>query len=367
MKDKRNRRDGLVWLVRMLEPVALCVLFLILRRNREGMDLWVFGVLAPLEQGMGRLWSAVPFSVAELLTAAGICWSVAQLLRALWAAAKRRWGLSARRLAALVTVWLWVACGLCWLWNTSYYASGFAQRSGLEVQPYHVEQLAEVADYFAQNAARLSSQVPRDGQGHFDADLESCMTRGEELYAALTQEFPCLSMQANRAKPLIFSRLQSRLGFTGVYFPFTGEANVNVDAPACLVPATIAHEMAHQRMVASELEANFVGIAACISSEDVVFQYSGYLMGLIQLCNALHSVDSQLWRQIAAERFTPTLRTDWDENNAYWASMRSPVEEAAGDAYDAFLKGNGQELGMRSYGACVDLLVMYYADRANAG
>ena len=33
---------------------------------------------------------------------------------------------------------------------------------------------------------------------------------------------------------------------------------MNVDCPACLIPETIAHEMAHQRMVASELEANFV-------------------------------------------------------------------------------------------------------------
>ena len=63
------------------------------------------------------------------------------------------------------------------------------------------------------------------------------------------------------------------MGFTGVYFPFTGEANVNVDAPACLVPATIAHEMSHQRMVFSELEANFVGIAAAVSCGDPVFQY----------------------------------------------------------------------------------------------
>ncbi|MEI3141541.1 MAG: DUF3810 family protein [Lawsonibacter sp.] len=134
---------------------------------------------------------------------------------------------------------------------------------------------------------------------------------------------------AGRAKPLIFSRLQSILGFTGVYFPFTGEANVNVDAPACLIPATIAHEMAHQRMVASELEANFVGIAACVTCGDVVFQYSGYLMGLIQLCNALYPVDGGG----VAGHCTTT----------YWAALQSPVEDAAGQVYDTFLKGQRPE------------------------
>ena len=134
-----------------------------------------------------------------------------------------------------------------------------------------------------------------------------------------------------------------------------------MDAPACLIPATIAHEMAHQRMVASELEANFVGIAACVTSEDVVFQYSGYLMGLIQLCNALYPVDAQAWQGIVQEYFSPQLATDWNDNNTYWAALESPIEDAAGQAYDSFLKGNGQELGMQSYGACVDLLVAYFS------
>ena len=36
------------------------------------------------------------------------------------------------------------------------------------------------------------------------------------------------------------------------------------------------------------------------------------------------------------------------------------MEESAEQTYDAFLKGNGQSLGIASYGACVDLLITYY-------
>ena len=107
-----------------------------------------------------------------------------------------------------------------------------------------------------------------------------------------------------------------------------------------------------------------MGIAACVTSDNVVFQYSGYLMGLIQLCNALYPVDTQAWQTIVQECFSPELTTDWNDNNAYWDALESPVEEAAEQAYDSFLKGNGQELGMRSYGACVDLLVAYFAPLA---
>ena len=242
----------------------------------------------------------------------------------------------------------------------SYYIPTFAQREHITTAPYSVEQLAAVTEHFAQKAAELSPQVPRDSAGRFAADLSDCFARGPEIYRNIAREYESLDIRPVKAKPLLCSRLQSILGFTGVYFPFTGEANVNVDAPACLVPSTIGHEMAHQRMVASELEANFVGIAACTSCDDVVFQYSGYLMGLINLCNALYSVSPNTWYDIASRTFTPELSTDWAENNAYWDALRSPVETVAGDMYDSFLKSNDQELGIRSYDACVDLLVACY-------
>lgn len=364
---KTTEKIKLNWalLTAILLPAGLCALFSLLKRDTQRMDLWVFGVMGPLEQALGRFWSLFPFSVAEVLTALALAGSVLWLVRALVLLlhrGQRRCFL--RRMAALAAVWLWVLAGFNWLWNASYYASTFSQRSGLTIQTYSVEELRDVTRYFAHNAARLSDQIARDKNGHFQAALPDCFKRAPQVYQNLTSEFPCLSMASVEVKPLLCSRLQSILGFTGIYFPFTGEANVNVDAPACLIPATIAHEMAHQRMIASELEANFVGIAACTTSDDTVFQYSGYLMGLIQLCNALYSVDPHGWYDIAEEYFTPELFTDWNDNNAYWASFDSTLEEVAERTYDQFLKSNDQELGMRSYGACVDLLVAYYGPLA---
>lgn len=238
------------------------------------------------------------------------------------------------------------------------------ERSG--DRPYTVSTLAQVTLYFACQAADLSTQMVRDSEGHFAEDLDDCFRRGVSVYEELEQSSPVWLGPPVPCKPMFFSRLQSMMGFTGVYFPFTGEANVNVDAPACLVPATIAHEMSHQRMVFSELEANFVGIAAAVSCGDPVFQYSGWLMGLIQLCNALYAVSPDLWYQIAAASFTPELSTDWEDNNAYWRALESPVEEAAAQTFDTFLKSNGQDLGIQSYGACVDLLVTWFGDEAGA-
>ncbi|MEA4932921.1 MAG: DUF3810 domain-containing protein [Lawsonibacter sp.] len=346
-------------------PVLLTGLFYLLKDRRPVMDFWVYRVMGPFEQVLGRMWSVLPISVMEIFIALFLAGNVVWLaLAAVLVIRQRRIRGLLRRLAALAAVWLWLWCGVCWLWNAAYNSSSFTERSGLKTAPYSVEELTAVTRYFAQHAAELSGQVARDGENHFAEPLDVCFEQGVSVYDALAAEFPILVMKSVQAKPLLFSRLQSILGFTGMYFPFTGEANVNVDAPACLIPATIAHEMSHQRMVSSELEANFVGIAACVTCDDVVFQYSGYLMGLVQLCNALYSVDAQAWQDIADQTFTPELATDWTDNNTYWTALESPVEDAAGNAYDSFLKGNGQDLGMRSYGACVDLLVAYFGPAA---
>ena len=364
---KQNLRPLLPWGMALVLPLVLLLLFEALKGNHSLMDRWVSGFMAPVEQFLARIWSLLPwFSVAELLTALFLAGSAAWLIRAAgWLVRERAGRKFLRRLAAFAAALLWLWAAVCWMWNAAYYASGFQDKSGLRTAPYSVEKLASVTARFAQKAAEFSIQVERDENGLFAERREDALAAGPAVYDNLTQAFPFLAVEHPvRAKPIFCSRLQSILGFTGVYFPFTGEANVNVDAPACLFPATIAHEMAHQRMVASEQEANFVGIAAAVTSGDPVFQYSGYLMGLIQLCNALYPVDAEAWNGLAQTYFTQELANDWNANNAYWAKLSSPAEEAAEQVYDTFLKGNDQELGIRSYGACVDLLVAYFGGEA---
>ena len=54
------------------------------------------------------------------------------------------------------------------------------------------------------------------------------------------------------------------------------------------------------------------------------------------------------------------MLTDLQDNNAYWSQYETPVSEVSEKVYDSYLKANGDPLGMKSYGACVDLLVNYY-------
>ena len=365
ISSRLKRRFHPLLTAALLIPLLLLLLFFLLRNNHAFMDFWVFRILAPYAQFLGRLCSVFPFSVVELLITAAIAGSLFWLGHIIYKVLRTHdLGCCVLRLLRLGALWLWVLAIFYWQWNAVYYASTFSQRSGLSGGQHSIQELALVTDYFAWNAARLSVEVPRDGGLHFDVPLEQLISDGPAVYGNITKEFSFLEMKSVPVKPFLFSRLQSTMGFTGMYSPFTGEANINAEAPLCLIPSTIAHEMSHQRMVGPEQEANFVGIAACISSDNTVFQYSGWMSGLVHLSNALYSISPDAWETISRNRFTKELSTDWKDNIDYWRAFDSPVEEAvekaADQAYDSFLKHNGQTLGMQSYGACIDLLITYY-------
>ena len=55
------------------------------------------------------------------------------------------------------------------------------------------------------------------------------------------------------------------------------------------------------------------------------------------------------------------VKADSDYNSQYWRGYENTfVYRISDSAYESFLQGNGQTLGLKSYGACVDLLTHYY-------
>ena len=76
MKTKKERLIGPGLLAALLLPLALVGLFYLVIQNQAWINGWVFGVMAPLEQTLGRFWSLLPFSVAEVLTALFLAGSV---------------------------------------------------------------------------------------------------------------------------------------------------------------------------------------------------------------------------------------------------------------------------------------------------
>lgn len=252
-----------------------------------------------------------------------------------------------------------VYAGFCLTWGIGYNTDGFQEKSGIHARPSTAETLAEVTAYFAGNLAACADDVPRDESGVCTLDRQAVLNRSASALDVLCGEFPFLRAETGGAKGFACSRALSALRFTGFYFPFTGEPNVNMDSPAAFLPATVCHELAHQRGITAEEECNFIGILAAVRSEDTGYRYSGWLTGFGYLSNALYSADREAWQTIR-DALPDTVVADLRADNAYWAQFRGVVSKVSDTVYDGFLKSNGDTDGSKSYGVVTDLLVAYF-------
>lgn len=359
----RRHRGLHIWLLAVCGVLAL---YFALRPVPGLMTRFSRGIIMPLERVVAAVCYRASFSVAELLyaIAAGVVllWMGATVRRLITEKGRRGRVLYRFALTAVCAV-LTVYAGFSLLWGVNYYAESFQEQSGVYARESTPEELARVTEYFARQLAGCADQVQRDENGLFAESRADIFADSVRVFDGIYDEFPCLVMEDHVPKGVRFSTALSAMDFTGFYFPFTGEANLNIDSPACYLPSTIAHEMAHQRGIASEQECNFLAVLASTTSGDPVYEYSGWLMGYIHLGNALYQADPAAWQAIR-DSLPDTVRADLASNNAYWASFEGAAADASQKVYDTILKGYGQEDGIRSYGTVVDLLVAYYRDTA---
>ena len=346
---------------------AALILLHLLTRDNHALMVWVSERLVrPVHRALAVLNDHLPFSVAELLIGLAV---IAVLVYIIYTIIKLiRCGGRLKRLYAavinLLAAGLAVYAGFCMLWGVYYYGDDFMTRSGLKNDNISVEQLETVTEYFVALVNEYSSQVPRDADGNYVADRDAILRRSNEVYANVEETLPCLSGPAVRAKGVYFSRVMSYTDFTGFFFPFTAEANVNTDFPPALFASTVAHELAHQRGVAKEQEANFAAVLASLEYGDAEYCYSACMLAYTHLGNALYSADYDAWKSIYLT-LNEDVRRDFAANREYWAQFVTPVQKVSNTVYEGFLHSYDQTMGLKSYGACVDLLVNYYYEQAS--
>ena len=345
----------------LLAELFLLAMYFLLRSCKALMNALAEYVTTPLKTALAVFWSHIPVSAAEVMyltaVAAVIFWA-ALFIRAL--ATRPHRGAAAYRftmgaLAATLAVYV----GFCLLWGVNYHTDTFQDRSGITARQGTVEELTALASYFAEGVSRAAGDVPRDENGLFCADRREILEQAVAVYEGGWEQFPCLRIRSVRPKEFVCSKAMSAMDFTGFYWPFTGEANVNMDSPAAFLPSTALHEMAHQRQIASEQECNFVAIAVCLASENPLYRYSGWLMGYVHVSNALYRADREAWQRLR-DSLPDTVRSDIQHNNDYWRAAHTSITDATQKVYDSFIKSSGDPNGVQSYGMVVDMLLAYY-------
>ncbi len=251
--------------------------------------------------------------------------------------------------------------------GVGYHTDPLDRRLDLSAEKVTVDELYDTACWLAEETNRAAGEVSF-GEDRFSVmpyDRRELCDRLLLAYGSVCGEYPFIQRLDSSIKPVLASEVMSHMHITGVYTYFTGEANLNVNFPDYTLPYTAAHELAHQRGIARENEANFIAFLVTSRSEDAYIRYSGYLNLFEYVSSALYRVDRERYREVIRSldaRVIDEMRAYSDFFDAYRDSVIANVSGAVNDAY---LKLNGNEAGTASYGLVVDLAVAYRKAQAS--
>jgi len=355
-----NRYVPKVSMALVLFAAAAGVLHLCFIFHTGFADFFNFGISGPLRIFMARLTGWLPFSLAEfIILASPVIIAVVYVICLRKSMRGRRYLI--RCIVGLLSVLLLVYTMFVLLFAAGYRGSTLDTRLGLERKDVSADELYSTMVLVRDRLNELADDVifvENTGSVRpfsHEETVELCLSS----YDRLEEEYGFFRNFDSTVKQIVLSEYMTYTHISGVYTFFTGEANLNTNYPYFVNVFTTAHEMAHQRGIARENEANFMAYLVCILSDDPYMQYSGYLNMYEYLASPLYKASPVKYREAVAG-LDSRVRYDLDCYSAFFDRYR---DSAASDVSDAvnntYLKLQGTE-GTKSYGMVVDLAVAYH-------
>ncbi|OJU75757.1 MAG: hypothetical protein BGO09_12670 [Bacteroidetes bacterium 47-18] len=155
-------------------------------------------------------------------------------------------------------------------------------------------------------------------------------------------------------------RYLQELGIQGYFVPFSGEVHYSGDLFYIFRPFVFMHEMAHQKGIASETDANFVAYVLCAASDNEIFRLSARFDLFLYVLGDLKRVDSAAFKDYSGHKIANEIREVMDEMEAHRRRYRSPLRNYSMGFYDSYLRFFGQNEGLKSYNMMTYKVMLYY-------
>ena len=362
-RSQKNTSERIPLVAYILLGLALIsgVILLIARQSPSFAVLFDRYISGTVRVVLAYATNLIPFSVAELLI---ILLPVLITLLIIYAVKNK-----SKSFRSIVSYFVTLLAGASVIFTLFVFSFGVG---------YHVPSLYErfditndkiTAEEMKQTAIELATEINmRVDKIDYDADgfsvmpysLENMNDLLIEAYAPVSEKYTFIQNFSSNIKPVLMSVPMSYAHTTGVYTFFTGEANLNIDFPDYTLPYTAAHELAHQRGVSRENEANFIAFLVGINSKDTYIQYSAYMNMFEYVASALYSADSEMYREVYS-MLSPLAKGELSAYSKFYDKYRnSKAGEISSSINDAYLIANGSKEGTKSYGLVVDLAVAYF-------
>ncbi|MBO4950092.1 MAG: DUF3810 domain-containing protein [Clostridia bacterium] len=192
------------------------------------------------------------------------------------------------------------------------------------------------------------------------SELNSKLIKG---FDRLKKDYPFISYISSPAKKIYMSPVMTYTHISGIFMPFTAEANVNTNYPEYVVAFSTAHEMAHQRGVAGEDEANFIAFLACLSSGDSYLSYSALLSMYDYYLDEAYKTDKEMYIELLSVTDKRVLGEMYAYSVFFDKYRDSAASRVADVVNDSYIKTMGDKVGVESYGRVVELCTSYLIEK----
>lgn len=206
----------------------------------------------------------------------------------------------------------------------------------------------------------LATRAVQEANSRYDAAHQAGFPSVDATPAALVRSLHEIEQSLGRPRPTVPARPKRSLltpffraaGVDGMLAPFALETLLNPDLTGPERPIVLAHEWAHLSGYAPEDEASFVGVLVALNA-DLPSQYSAWLSLVFDTTAMLTTDDRQrLYRMLG-----PGPQRDQAAIAQRLLQRVDVVQRASWVAYDGYLKSQGVDEGVRSYGGVVRLLI----------
>ena len=319
----------------------------------------------PIRQILAQITSIVPFSISEALLFLSPVLVTLLFYKGIKNAKSGRKD-TIKFSLKLLSIFLVIFILFVWTYSSGFHNSTIDKKLGLKKDKLSSEDLYNTSIIITETLNELSSDVLYDNTGasvmpYGYYELSSNVYKAYELYE---ENYGAMINFRTLIKPIILSEPLTYTHISGIYTFFTGESNVNTNYPDYIVATSTAHEMAHQRGVARENEANFTAFVVLSSSDDSFLKYSAYLDVYSDVMGALASADSGLYIEVYS-MLNEKVRNDLDSYSRFFDKYRnSTASDISNSINDSYLQANGQKDGIKSYGMIVDLTCAFLKSKA---
>jgi len=316
----------------------------------------------------------LPFSFAEILLFASVPLVLFLLVRFILKIVRAKRNGKTKPAVIFRGIFRLVAfCGLImfvftFAFGVCYGTTPLNQKIGFERRLLDTDDLSAAMEILIDEANEVAGNLTHldfedeNGSTVMPYDINELNKKLNEAYKNMLAKHGLFRRINSKVKPVMLSEEMTKMHITGIYVPFTGEANVNVHFSDYNLPFTSAHEMSHLMGVGREDEANFAAFLVCIHSGDDYIRYSGLLNMLEYIGNALYKTDSGRYYEIMWESPRIVLQETAAFSRFFDKYRYTKISKVSNAVNNTYLQAQGQKQGAQSYGFVVDLATVYLID-----